>query len=82
MEINTLTLFILCTAILFVGIIGFIRTIEWWLLWIAVAFGLFAVAYMIEWLGLNEDLKIAVLIIRLAGFAVIGTTLGWTGFRR
>jgi hypothetical protein len=82
MDINTLVLFLLCTAILFVGIIGFIRTFEYWILWIGVAFALFAVAFMLEFLGLAEGLEIAVLIIRIAGFALIGVTLGWTGFRR
>jgi hypothetical protein len=82
MDINILVLFLLSTAILFVGVIGFIRVLEWWQLWIGVAFALFAVAYMLEFLGLNEGLETAVLIIRIAGFAIVGVTLGWTGFRR
>jgi hypothetical protein len=82
MDIKILVLFLMSMAILFVGIIGFIRILEWWQLWIGVAFAFFAVAYMLEFLGLNEGLETAVLIIKIAGFAIIGVTLGWSGFRR
>jgi len=82
MDWVTMTFFLLSVALLFIGVIGFIRTFEWWLLWIGVAFAIMAVTFMMEFLGLNTSSTLAVNVMRIASYVIIGVTLGWTGFRR
>jgi len=78
----TLTNLVLCAIILVLGIIGYKRSEETWLLFIGIAFGLFGVSYLLTLLGLKEALTTLLIAIRTLAYLLVAFTLFWVAFRR
>ena len=78
----TLTNLVLCAIILVLGIIGYKRSEDMWLLFIGVAFGLFGVAHLLTLLGLKEALTTFLIAIRTLAYLLVAFTLFWVAFRR
>ncbi len=78
----TLTNLVLCAIILVLGIVGYKRSEEAWLLFIGIAFGLFGVSHLLTLLGLKEALTTLLIVIRTLAYLLVAFTLYWIAFRR
>ena len=78
----TLTNLVLCAIILALGIVGYKRSDETWLLFIGIAFGLFGVSHLLTLLGLKEALTTFLIVIRTLAYLLVAFTLYWIAFRR
>ena len=78
----TLTNLVLCAIILVLGIVGYKRSDETWLLFIGIAFGLFGVSHLLTLLGLKETLTILLIVIRTLAYLLVAFTVFWIAFRR
>ena len=78
----TLTNLVLCAIILVLGIVGYKRSEETWLLFIGIAFGLFGVSHLLTLLGLKEALTTLLIAIRTLAYLLVAFTLFWVAFRR
>ena len=77
-----LTNLVLCAIILVLGIVGYKRSDEMWLLFIGIAFGLFGVSHLLTLLGLKEALTTLLIAIRTLAYLLVAFTLFWVAFRR
>jgi hypothetical protein len=68
--------------ILVLGIVGYIRSKETWILWIGIAFGFFAVSHLLTLLGLKETMAALLLAIRIVGYLIVTLTVALIGFRQ
>jgi uncharacterized membrane protein (UPF0136 family) len=78
----TLTNLIACAVILILGIIGYMRSKETWILFIGIAFGLFGVSHLLTLLDLKEALATLLLAIRIIAYLMVALTVFWIGFRQ
>lgn len=73
MEIDLVTLlnFLLCLAIVALGLLGYRRSKHALPLMLAVVFALFGLSHLMILMGLFDDLEMIVFGIRVAGYALV-----------
>lgn len=73
MEIDLVTLlnFLLCLAIVTLGLLGYRRSKHALPLMLAVVFALFGLSHLMILIGLFDDLEMIVFGIRVAGYALV-----------
>jgi len=76
-----LTNVIACFIIFILGIVGYVRSKEAWILWMGIAFVLFGVTHLFTLLDLQEALATSILAIRIVGYLVVAVTVYLVGFR-
>jgi uncharacterized membrane protein (UPF0136 family) len=81
MDLTTVINLSFGAVILILGIVGYFRSKEMWILWIGIAFGLFAVTHLLTLLDLQETLKAVLLAIRIVAYAIVALTVALIGFR-
>jgi hypothetical protein len=77
-----LTNTIACFVIFILGIVGYTRSKEAWILFIGIAFVLFGVTHLLTLLDLQEALATSILAIRIVGYLVVAVTVAVIGFRQ
>jgi hypothetical protein len=77
-----LTNTIACFVIFILGVVGYIRSKEAWLLWMGIAFVLFGVTHLFTLLDLKEALATSILAIRIVGYLVVAVTVAIIGLRQ
>jgi hypothetical protein len=78
----TLTNTIACFVIFILGIVGYMRSKEAWILWMGIAFVLFGVTHLLTLLDLKEALATSILAIRIVGYLVVAVTMSLVGLRQ
>jgi hypothetical protein len=76
-----LTNVIACLVIFILGIVGYARSKEMWLLFIGIAFVLFGITHVFTLFDLQETLATYILAIRIVGYLVVAITVAVIGFR-
>ena len=82
MDLTTVINLSFGVIILILGIVGYIRSKETWILWIGIAFGLFAVSHLLTLLDLQETLAALLLAIRIVGYLIVALTVSLIGLRQ
>lgn len=71
MDIMYLINLVLCVVIFILGLMGWRRSGKTLPLYIGIAFGLFGLSHLATLLGLAADLKVLLIIIRLAAYLIV-----------
>ena len=82
MDLTTVINLSFGVIILILGIVGYIRSKETWILWIGIAFGLFAVSHLLTLLDLQETLDTLLLALRIVGYLIVALTVALIGLRQ